>query len=315
MSTSLQRVYDTFTSRRHQFLIYLDDCPYKDPPLLSELLTRYLPHINPLSWPDRIEFGGVHRNGIRVQQDVPITLPCKLEYFEPVYSFNDYASQFPQWSTDWICHEDDDIIVVAKPAGLPTFPCREQTLFSLRAYLDNYLPSPPHLPSRIDTSTMGLVIASKSERMHAPLQQLFERRRIEKQYVLGVAEAPLWEGLSIHTRITKDPQHPVLRTTSFTEGKTAQTTLFPLISDESGALLLALPHTGRTHQIRVHLASMGMPLNGDNFYGGQPSPQLQLACYRLRFSDSRTGDILTFTLPNHLCPVWLKKAQTILEAW
>jgi RluA family pseudouridine synthase len=305
MNIDINRVLSTFSSRRHQFLIYPDTHPELLGVRLSAMLHYFLPEISPSSWPKRIRFGGAHINGVRVTEDIVIELPCKLEYFETIDPIETYQQQFPKWSTDWICYEDEELIVVTKPAGLPTFPSREQKQYSLRRYVDDYLGHPAHFPSRIDTSTSGLVIASKSDKMHATLQQSFEKRRIEKSYLLATHQQPPWPSVSFRGNITKSELHPVLQTVSLTSGKSAQTTVWVLGQYKDLAVMLARPLSGRTHQIRVHLATAGLPLVGDTFYGGRDAESLHLMCFRLRFADPRTGSVREFTVPDSRCPEWV----------
>lgn len=107
--------------------------------------------------------------------------------------------------------EDDDIIAVFKPAKLPCGRSREQRHFYLWRFVEHHVGRPVHMPSRLDTSAQGLVLFSKSKRMHRPMQQAFEKHAVEKYYLLHVSPAVGWQGKLVDGAIGKDPKHPILR--------------------------------------------------------------------------------------------------------
>lgn len=278
-------------------------------PSLLDALSLHFPHIPTGSWPDRLRWGGVFVNGRPVSEDAPLPHPCKVEYYEPKYEPSEAALFFPSFEAGRVVYEDDDLIAYAKPAGLPCLPAREQTHFNLRTYLERHTGQQVHMPSRLDMSTSGIVIASKSARMHKPLQQIFEGRRIEKLYALRVSGAPVWERYDVDLGIAKHPEHPVLRA-GVSEGGASAHTRFRVVGRESGASVwIARPLTGRTHQIRVHAAALGHPICGDNFYGGAREDGLRLLAFRLRFvhpfDPDRPVDLL---LPREFVPTWADPA-------
>lgn len=276
-----------------------------DPLRLTELLCEAAPHIPVEEWSARIQSGGAHLNGAPVLSDVEVHSPARVEYFEP-RTFPTPATAYPLWSIDWIVFEDDDLIVINKPARLPTLPVREQATHNVRAYLERYVGGSVHLPSRLDTSTTGLVIASKSLQTHRALQHTFEHRRITKRYRCELSGVPSFSQITISSPIGHHPLHPVLRATH-SGGKGALTT-FSLIESRPGTSLVdAFPLTGRTHQIRVHAAALGYPLVGDNFYNGAEATSLHLCCIELVLPHPRDGSELTVNIPDHKLPAWAIK--------
>lgn len=301
----LQRIESAFTSRCHRFLFHT---PETTPASVISALTQNLPHIDPLSWEQRLAWGGTFVNGIEVNQEQSLPVPCKLEYYEPKFRIEDADTVFPAFSTSFIIYEDSHLLAVFKPAKLSTLPGKEQKHYNLRSYLDQYVGAPVHMPSRLDMSTAGLVIVSKRMESHNRLQSLFVRRTIQKTYLLEVSDEVKWSSNENRRSLDKDPRHPVLRRTVESGGKVAHTQFRRIASHESETgprtLLEAKPVTGRTHQIRVHSADLGLPIVGDDFYGGAPESGLRLLSFSLSFRHPLTSEPLKLRVPSHLLPAW-----------
>ncbi len=314
-SVDLTRIHAAFSSRYHEIIFWeARECPK----FLSHALTLNLPHLPNNDWEDRFAWGGVFVNGKDTREDLPLVAPCRIEYYEPLYDFKNPGSFFPAFSKDWIIFEDQDLVVCYKPNRLPTIPAREQTRFNLRCYLESYYKTPVHMPSRIDMSTQGLVIASKAERMHNKLQNLFVHHTIQKEYLFLGSGAVNWSEIICNGQIGKDPRHPVLRKVVDQAGKPAVTKFTVLHTSLHGAqsdqaqpttLVLAQPLTGRTHQIRVHTAYLDLPIVGDNFYGGYVAESLHLLSYRLAFTHPFTQERLNIRVPHKLLPTWAESLQ------
>lgn len=303
----LDRLQSTLTSTHWVFTYRAQkDCPTS---VLAALL-KELPHIDPSSWDSRFAFGGVYVNGEETVEDFPLIAPCRVEYYEPKFEISKAAQLFTPFSREQIVYEDDDIIAVFKPAKLPCGQSKEQRHFYLRKFVEQYLGKPVHMPSRLDTSAQGLVLFSKSKRMHAVLQQAFEKHAAEKYYLLHVSPAVSFQKKLVQNQIGQDPEHPILRRVVDAGGLSAVTHFRTLasISDTpgpAGSLLLAKPQTGRTHQLRVHTSSLGHPIVGDNFYGGIPAPELRLLALRFRFHNKLSGKTVEITLPERWLPSWV----------
>lgn len=273
---------------------------------LLDLLTSRLPHIEAVSWEKRLEWGGVFVNGTPTSSNTPLPCPVRVEYYEPKFPTQEAQTFFPPFDPHWIVFEDEDLIVCFKPPGLPCLPAREQTHFNLRSYLERYYQVPIHMPSRLDMSTAGLVIASRAARMHKPLQLAFEQRKISKHYCLKTNGTPPWREFSAKWRIAKHPAHPVLRAPSEVDGKVARTDFTVFHEGDGHSTWHARPITGRTHQIRVHAAALGHPLLGDNFYGGEPAQNLHLCSVKLSLIHPFREKTLIVEVPDELEPEWLK---------
>jgi RluA family pseudouridine synthase len=281
-------------------------------PLLSFLIEK-LPHLPESSWQERSKWGGIYLNGRLAALETLLTIPCWIEYYEPKFGLEHAKEELePLEISKHLVYEDEWIGVVYKPNRLHTNPAREQSHYSVRSALDAHYGKPVHLPSRLDFSTAGLLAYSHNPSSHAKLQGLFEQRKIIKQYLALGKGVPLWESCVFQGRIAKDTRHPILRDMTHGEGKQSLT-IFEKIAkvnlatdgqDNEHALILATPKTGRTHQIRLHLSSLGHPIAGDNFYCGIPHPQLHLLSYRLEFEHPVTSKATYLEAPRALLPQW-----------
>ena len=278
------------------------------------MLKSSFPHIDPRSWDARLDWGGVYVNGRMKLKDTELPCPCQLEYFEPKYPFEERFSFYPQFSESWILFNDCDVIVVFKPIGLSCLPSREQRHLHLKGYIEGYLKQRIHMPSRLDTATSGMLVISKSARMNKHLQQAFEFRRVAKYYLLETASVPDWDELLVDASIGKDRTHPILRKTGGEDPKEARTQFAVIChssiknSSQKTALIRAKPLTGRTHQIRTHCAHAGIPIVGDNFYGGAIHDSFHLISYPLEFYHPIEKKLITIILPERFWPGWARPA-------
>ena len=179
-----------------------------------------------------------------------------------------------------VLHEDDDLLVIDKPAPLPCHPGGRFFAHTLWALLkEQHTLAEPRLINRLDRETSGLVLVAKNKDAARLCQEQFAQHRVEKVYQVVVEgnfpdtisriEATGWMGVDPNSAIRKKMRfYP--QQNDAPPGAVASSTEFRRISsapDASLSLLEAQPHTGRCHQIRASLLHLGFPVVGDKLYG------------------------------------------------
>jgi len=170
-----------------------------------------------------------------------------------------------------IIFEDENIIVIDKPAHLLVLSDRyNQALPNLNRILKEEL-GDIFVVHRIDKETSGVIVFAKNAVAHAVLNSQFENREVEKAYRAIVAGAPATDEGMIDSPITESQRHQGVMKVDLKHGKPSQT-LYSVVERFDGYALVGVkPATGRMHQIRVHLASIGLPIICDRIYGdGKP---------------------------------------------
>jgi tRNA pseudouridine32 synthase / 23S rRNA pseudouridine746 synthase len=199
-----------------------------------------------------------------------------------------------------VLHADDMIVVADKPAGLLTVPGRgADKADCLLARLAEAYPT-IRLVHRLDRDTSGLVVFALTPGAQAHLGRQFESRAIDKRYAARVWGVPAGGSGRIDLPLTVDwPNRPRQKVCHET-GRPALTDWRRVSDDGATARMQLKPRTGRSHQLRVHMAALGHPILGDTLYAEGPArdaPRLMLHAERLGFSHPETGVRLAFSSP------------------
>lgn len=244
------------------------------------------------------------RGGERIAVAIPPPEPSTLD---------------PEERTLEVLHEDADLLVINKPAGLTVHPGAGRTRGTLVNALLHHCRDlsgiggvqRPGIVHRLDRETSGALVVAKNDRTHRDLAAQFKSRQVVKTYRALVWGSPRAARGLVDAAIGRHPTARV-RMSIRAEGRPSRTAWEVIGRFGPLALLDVHPETGRTHQIRVHLSSLGHPIVGDRLYGGRRSPDtlkeeirqvvalydgLALHALRLEFTHPRTAHRLMVEAP------------------
>jgi 23S rRNA pseudouridine1911/1915/1917 synthase len=270
---------------------------------LDRFLAQALPAFSRARLQTLIRENFVTVNGKPARPRDPVRARAVVEVREPEVTKIDAQ---PESMPLDILFEDDDLVVLNKPAGLVVHPGaghQEHTLVNaLLAHCKNLSviggEERPGIVHRLDKETSGVLVIAKNDATHRDLSKQFAERTTGKTYLALVAGTPRQKAGTIDAPIARHPVHRQRMSIARRGGRPAKTDYRVLESNGDVSLVECTIHTGRTHQIRVHLHHLGHPVFGDKVYGGKRAgnfPRQMLHAWKLSFRHPRTGESMTFT--------------------
>lgn len=241
---------------------------------LDRFLADAVPNLSRSQAQRLIREGRVTLEGEPAKPSVPVTLGTRVVVRMPP---SPSEEPIPQIIPLDVVHEDDDILVINKPAGMVVHPAhghREGTL--VNALMARY-PSlaigdagRAGIVHRLDRDTSGLIVVAKTRSALEHLRRQFKSRQVQKTYqALVHGQPPAPEGI-VEAPVARDPRHR--KRMAVVAGGRESRTRYRVLEDLGHYSLIAVfPETGRTHQIRVHLAWLGVPVVGDRVYASDRS--------------------------------------------
>src|SRR5437773_3944819 len=207
-----------------------------------------------------------------------------------------------------VLFEDKDIIVINKPPGLVVHPGAGHRQHTLVNALLSHCPTlsgiggkeRPGIVHRLDKETSGCLVVAKNDAAHRELSRQFADRIVEKVYLaLAAGKLPKQSGV-IEEKIGRHPVHRQRMSVASLRGRAAKTEYRVVRTGDNGSLIECRLHSGRTHQVRVHLHHLGQPVLGDKVYGTRSAkdfPRQMLHAWKLGFRHPRTGEWKNFEAP------------------
>ena len=265
---------------------------------LDLFLVKSLPEFSRSRIQQLIHAGFVRVGGATTRPHQPVRCGDEIEVTEPP---PEKIQTEPEAIPLTILYEDDDLIVINKASGMTVHPGtgqREHTLVNALLHHCSTLSGiggkeRPGIVHRLDKETSGCLVAAKNDVAHRELSKQFAARTVEKIYLALVAGKLRKETGVIENKIGRHPVHRQRMSVSSPRGRAAKTEYRVLRSSDQASLVECTLHSGRTHQIRVHLHHLGNPVLGDKIYApgfAKDFPRQMLHAWKLGFHHPRTGE-------------------------
>jgi tRNA pseudouridine32 synthase / 23S rRNA pseudouridine746 synthase len=217
---------------------------------------------------------------------------------KPIPRTFDYRPPQEPWLT--VLHADDHIVVLDKPSGLLTVPGKDPALSdSLEARVRERWPTAT-VVHRLDKDTSGILLMALNKKALGFLGSQFEHRKTTKSYVARVWGAMAEDHGVVDLPLATDWENKPRQRVDFERGRPSRTEWSVIAREDSATRVQLIPHTGRTHQLRVHMMTVGHPILGDEFYAiGEAlaaAGRLQLHAEQLGFTHP-DGTPMVFNSP------------------
>jgi len=272
---------------------------------LDVFLVKTLPGLSRSRIQQLIRGGFVRLDGIATRAHQLVRTGNQIEVTQPP---PEKIETKPEAIPLAILYEDDDLIVINKPSGMTVHPGAGQREHTLVNALLHHCPTlsgiggkeRPGIVHRLDKDTSGCLVVAKNDLAHRELSKQFADRIVEKIYLALVAGRLRNQSGVIEEKIGRHPVHRQRMSVASRRGRTARTDYRVVSSSEQASLIECRLHSGRTHQIRVHLHHLGHPVLGDKVYAPRLAknfPRQMLHAWKLGFCHPRTHDWKNFEAP------------------
>jgi 23S rRNA pseudouridine1911/1915/1917 synthase len=272
---------------------------------LDRFLANKLPEYSRSRLQQLVRTGFVRLNGATTRPRHLVRSGDKIEVTEaPLEKIDNQPEPIPLE----VLFEDKDIIVINKPPGLVVHPGAGHRQHTLVNALLSHCPTlsgiggkeRPGIVHRLDKETSGCLVVAKNDWAHRELSRQFAERRVEKIYLALVAGELRKEAGVIEEKIGRHPVRRQRMSVASARGRPAKTDYRVVCSGDQASLVECRLHSGRTHQIRVHLHHLGHPVLGDKVYAAHLAknfPRHMLHAWKLGFRHPCSGESKSFEAP------------------
>jgi 23S rRNA pseudouridine1911/1915/1917 synthase len=301
LSIWFMRQVPTESSTRSQFVVSKEDAKLR----LDRFLAKQLPKYSRSRVQQLIRAGFIRLNGATTRPRQPVRSGDEIELTEPPL---EKIETRPEPIPLEVLFEDNDLIVINKPAGLVVHPGAGHQHHTLVNALLSHCTTlsgiggkeRPGIVHRLDKETSGCLVVAKNDTTHRDLSRQFAERTVEKIYLALVAGKLRKQTGTIEEKIRRHPVHRQRMTVTSLRGRVAKTEYRVLRSGNQASLIECRLHSGRTHQIRVHLHHIGHPVLGDKVYAARLAkdfPRQMLHSWKIGFRHPQTGEWRNFEAP------------------
>lgn len=281
---------------------------------LDRFLAEQAPDLSRSRLQALIREGAVTLNGAPAKPKQALALGDRIILIIPEPSL---AEAQPEEIPLEILFEDEELLVLNKSSGLVVHPAAGNLTGTLVNALLHHCQGRlasiggverPGIVHRLDKDTSGCLVVAKTDSTHLGLSQQFSDRRVSKFYLAVVRGRPALDRGRIENQIARDPRNRQRMAVVLPPAGKVAITDYRIVTPGNESLVECELHTGRTHQIRVHMRELGTPILGDPIYSKRPSlaPRLMLHAWRLGFTHPLSGLRMDFeaTIPSEFHP-WL----------